>query len=104
MPGPVGREIPVSNERYPLRQGFMGRSAAAGSRERDQCLDAFGYRPNTLAIADHVAACVDQIVNAAGARVEAPAISPRDDRSTSRTVCRQACDVGILVHQPVPFV
>src|SRR5580692_1147684 len=104
MPGTVGREILLANERYPLRQSFMGRSVVAGPRARDQCLDAFGYRPNTLAIADDVAACVDHIVNAAGARVEAPAISPGDDRSTSRTVCRQACDVGILVHQPVPFV
>src|ERR1700680_4402811 len=104
MPGAVDRAVLLSDERYPLGQSLIRLFAAAGSRERGQSLDAFGHRPNTLAIADDVAACVDHIVNAARARVDAPAIGPGHDRGTSRTLCWQVRDVGVLVPQPVPFV
>src|ERR1700680_253807 len=104
MPGAVDRAVLLSDERYPLGQSLIRLFAAAGSRERGLRLDAFGHRPNTLAIADDVAACVDHIVNAACASVDAPTVSPGHDRGTSRTVRWKACDVGVLVHQPVPFV
>src|SRR5258708_7250220 len=104
MPGAVDRAVLLSDEFYPMAQSLIRLFAATDSRERDQRLDAFGHRPNTLPIADDVAACVDHIVNAACARVDAPAISPSHDRGTSRTVRWQVCDVGVLVHQPVPFV
>src|ERR1700686_2545501 len=104
MPSAIGRAVLLSDELYPMGQSLIRLFAAIDPRERDQRLDAFGHRPNTLPIADDVAACVDHIVNAARARVDAPAIGPGHDRGTSRTVCWQVRDVGVLVHQPVPFV
>src|SRR5258708_39847947 len=98
MPGAVDRAVLLSDELYPMGQSLARLFAATDPRERDQRLDAFGHRPNTLPIADDVAACVDHIVNASCARVDAPAVSPGHDRGTSRTVGWQARDVGVLVH------
>src|ERR1700733_2720412 len=98
MPGAVDRVVLLSDKFYPIGQSLIRLFAAIGPRERDQRLNAFGHRPNTLAIADDVAARVDHIVNAACARVDATAISPGQDGGTSRTVRGQACDVGVLVH------
>src|SRR5580700_10378865 len=104
MPGAIDSAVLLSDELYPPGQGLIRLFAAAHSREGDQRLDAFGHRPNTLAIADDVAARVDHVVNAACGRIDAPAIGPTDDRSASRAVRWQTCDVGVFVHQPVPFV
>src|SRR5580700_295593 len=104
MPSAIDRAVFFTDERYPLRESLIRLFAAADPREGDQRLDTLGHWPNTLAIAGDVAARVDHVVNSACARVDAPAIGPTDDRSASRAVSKQTCDVGVLVHQPVPFV
>src|SRR2546430_1261506 len=104
MPSTTFGAVSLLDERGPLGQRAFRLFTAADTHKCDECLDALGHRPHALTIADDVAVAVDLIVNAACAVVDAPAISPRDDRGASRAVRRQTRDVGVFVHQPVPFV
>src|SRR5262245_30409572 len=103
MPCAVCGAVPLLDERYPLDQRVFRLFTPPNTYKYGECLDAFGRRPHALAMADDVAIGVDLIVNAACLAVAAPALSPIDDLGARRAVRRQARDVGVFVHQPVPF-
>src|SRR6266567_4353077 len=104
MPCTIFGAVPLLDETYPLGQRASRLFTAADTHKCDECLDAFGHRPHALTMADDVAIAVDHVVNAACVAIAAPAVSPMDDRGASRAIRRQARDVGVFVHQPVPFV
>src|SRR5271155_2917295 len=104
MPCTIFGAVPLPDERYPPGQRAFRLFTVADTHKCDECLDAFGHRPQALTMADDVAVAVDQIVNAARVAIAAPAVSPMDERGARRAIRRQSRDVGIFVHQPVPFV
>src|SRR5579864_5065966 len=104
MPSTISGTVSFLNEAYPPGQRAFRLFTATDTRKCDECLDAFGHRPHTLTMADDVAIAVDRVVNAACVAIVAPAVSPMDDRGGSRAIRRQARDVSVFVHQPVPFV